>query len=105
MTDKGKETEVSEAGRRSTAETIVPWHNFVVVLPLAPEQVSDGGIIMPTLEQQQPALAEVIVCGPECKFAVPGMIVLMQKYQGILYEFERQEVMLIREDALVGCRQ
>lgn len=94
--------EEQEAQARAAAETVEPWWDFLVVLPLAPEERTGSGLYLPTADNEQPVRAHVVRAGPEAKFALRGDVVLLQKYQGILYDLDGYEVMVIREPAVCG---
>ena len=93
---------MTEDPRFVAASKVQPFGKYCVVLPLVPENVSEGGLHLVAAGDEMPAKAHVITAGPKCESAVEGMLVLIKKYQGMLYEIDKEEVLLIHEDALVG---
>lgn len=93
---------MTEDPRFVAASKVQPFGKYCVVLPLVPENVSEGGLHLVAAGDEMPAKAHVVTAGPKCEFVVDGMLVLIKKYQGMLYEIDKEEVLILSEDAIVG---
>lgn len=93
-----------ERARRGAAAKVTPLYPYVVVLPVVPEAQTDSGIHLVQMEDATPAKAEVVKTPVEQPYLTVevGDIVLLKKYQGLLYEIDGQEVMLVPFEAIVG---
>lgn len=91
---------------------IRPLHDRVVVRRLAEERLSAGGIVIPDNATEKPNQGEVIAVGPGKKsengdhlFALAvkvGDIVLFGKYSGTEVKLEGEDVVVMREDDIMG---
>lgn len=88
--------------RLLAASKVEPFGEWCVVLPFVASSVSDAGLHLVTASSEMPAKAEVVGVGPDVRHIEPGMTVLMKKYQGLLYDVDGEEVMLIHQGAIIG---
>ena len=88
-----------------------PLHDRVVVKRLEEGEQRSGGIIIPDTAKEKPQQAEVRAVGagkllengkrvpPEVK---PGDRILFGKYSGSEVKIEGEEVLILREDEILG---
>ena len=89
---------------------IRPLHDRVVVRRMEEEEKSSGGIILPGTAAEKPDQGEVLAVGPgKCtdtgirEMAVRvGDIVLFGKYAGNEVKIKDQELVVMREDDIMG---
>ena len=90
---------------------IRPLHDRVVVRRLENETTSAGGIVIPDSATEKPSQGEVLAVGPgkaldngDVKaFAVQvGEVVLFGKYAGTEVKIDGQEIIVMREDDVLG---
>lgn len=91
--------------------TIKPLHDRVVIKRLDEERTSAGGIVIPDTATEKPSRGEVIAIGPGKMLddgkVVPlavkqGDKVLFGKYAGTEIKLEGEEVIVMREDDIMG---
>ena len=88
-----------------------PLHDRVIVKRLEDEKKSAGGIIIPDSAAEKPSKGEVLSVGPgkttdEGKL-IPmtvkaGDVVLFGKYSGSEVKVDGQEIVVMREDDIMG---
>jgi chaperonin GroES len=93
------------------ATTVRPLHDRVIVRRLDEEQVSAGGIIIPDSAKEKPLEGEVVSAG-KGKIMENGDIrpldvkagdkVIFSKYAGTEIKIEGEEVLMMREDDILG---
>lgn len=90
---------------------IRPLHDRVIVKRLEEEQVSAGGIVIPDTAKEKPIRGEVLAVGPgkpldngdvRAVDVKVGDIVLFGKYAGTEIKVKDQELVVMREDDIVG---
>jgi chaperonin GroES len=91
--------------------TVRPLHDRVIVRRLDEEQVSAGGIIIPDSAKEKPLEGEVVSAG-KGKIMENGDIrpldvkagdkVIFSKYAGTEIKIEGEEVLMMREDDILG---
>ncbi len=90
---------------------IRPLHDRVVVRRMEEERTSAGGIVIPDTAKDKPQRGEVIAVGEGkrldngqiCPVAVKkGDKVLFGKYSGTEVKVDNQELVVMREDDLMG---
>ncbi len=90
---------------------INPLHDRVVVRRLEEERKSAGGIVIPDTATEKPQRGEVIAIGPGkllddgkvYPLAVKvGQKVLFGKYAGTEFKLDGNEVVVMREDDIMG---
>jgi len=90
---------------------IRPLHDRVIVKRLEEESMSKGGIIIPDSAKEKPAQGEVIAVGDgkilengtKIEMNVKkGDKVLFSKYAGTEVKLEGEEVLIMREDDILG---
>jgi chaperonin GroES len=88
-----------------------PLHDRVIVKRLEEEKKSAGGIIIPDNAAEKPVRGEVIAVGPgkrgddgklQPMDVKAGDIVLFGKYSGSEVKVEGQELVVMREDDIMG---
>lgn len=90
---------------------IRPLHDRVVIRRLEEERTSAGGIVIPDTATEKPMMGEVVAVGSG-KIAEDGSVrpmgvavgdrVLFGKYAGTEVTIEGQEVVVMREDDIMG---
>ena len=90
---------------------IQPLHDRVIVKRIDEGEQVRGGIIIPDTAKEKPQEGEVIAAG-EGKYredgsrqaldVKPGDHVLFGKYSGSEVKIEREELLIIREDEILG---
>jgi len=90
---------------------IRPLQDRVIVKRLEEEQKTAGGIIIPDTAKEKPQKGEVIAAGPGKK-AEDGTVraldvkagdkVLFSKYAGTEIKVEGEELLIMREDDIMG---
>ena len=90
---------------------IRPLHDRVVVRRLEEELVSAGGIVIPGSAAEKPMRGEVLAFGPgktldngdtRALAVKAGDIVLFGKYSGTEVKIDGQELVVMREDDIMG---
>ena len=80
---------------------IKPLHEHIVIKPFPPDEVSDGGIIVPDSVKKRPSKATVIAVGKGLKDRPmeihEGEVVFHIKDAGTLIEHEKQEYYIITD--------
>ena len=88
-----------------------PLHDRVVVKRIDAEEKTAGGIIIPDSAKEKPSQGEILSVGPggrdEAGKLIPidlkvGDIVLFGKWSGTEVKIDGQEVLVMREDDLMG---
>lgn len=95
---------------------IRPLQDRVLVKRQKQQEVSSGGILIPTVAQEKPSEGEVLAVGPGKALAdgslrapevKPGDVVMFGKYSGTEVTVDDETYVLMREDdilAIVGSR-
>ena len=84
--------------------TAKPLHDRVIVRPVAKEEKTAGGIIIPDTAKEKPTQGEILAVGPgrfEKGARVPmelkvGDQVIYGKYSGTPYTFDGEEYVIIK---------
>ncbi len=73
--------------------------NELMVLPAVAEDITKGGIIVPTEAREKPSEGTVIECGPDCQTVQKGNYIFYDKNQGTQWQHPETEqiFLLIRE--------
>ena len=88
------------------AVNLQPLADRLVVKPIAREEVTKGGIVLPDTAKEKPQEGEVVAVGPgrtdETGKRIPidvkvGDVVLYAKYGGTEIKIEGQELIILRE--------
>jgi chaperonin GroES len=91
--------------------TLNPLDDRVVVQPLAAEETTAGGIVLPDTAKEKPQRGKVVAVGPgrlldsgeRCAVSVSvGDEVLFGKYGGTEIEVEGEEVKILRESDILA---
>ena len=90
---------------------IKPLHDHVIVKRIKEDQKTKGGIIIPDTAKEKPQMGEVIAAGPG-KRTEDGKVlaldvkkgdrVLFSKYGGNDIKIEGEELLIMREDDILG---
>jgi len=93
------------------ATKVRPLHDRVIVRRLGEEEKSAGGIIIPDTAKEKPVQGEVVAVG-KGKILENGDIrpldvkagdtVIFSKYAGTEIKLDGEEVMMMREDDILG---
>ncbi|MBU0570867.1 MAG: co-chaperone GroES [Candidatus Omnitrophica bacterium] len=89
---------------------VKPLGDRVLVEALEAEEVTKGGIVLPQNAQEKPQQAKVVAVGkgkisdgkviaPEVK---KGDIVLYGKYSGTEFKLDGKDLLMLREDDILG---
>jgi chaperonin GroES len=90
---------------------IRPLHDRVVIKRLEEERTSAGGIVIPDSATEKPMRGEVVAIGPgkmlDSGSLIPlgvtqGDTVLFGKYSGTEVKVEGQDLVVMREDDIMG---
>lgn len=93
------------------ARQLQPLGDNVVVKPVAPEEVSKGGIFLPDTAQERPREGKVIAVGPgrtaddgknipmELKV---GDLVVYRNYAGTEFKEDEDELLVLRESDVLA---
>jgi chaperonin GroES len=90
---------------------LAPLGDRVVVKPLAQEEVTRGGLVLPGTAQEKPQEGEVLAVGPgrildsgeRCKMEVKqGDRVVYAKYAGTEFKLEDEELLILSERDLLA---
>lgn len=90
---------------------IRPLHDRVVIKRLEEERTSAGGIVIPDSAAEKPMRGEVVAIGPGKMLdngnIIPlgvksGDTILFGKYSGTEVKMEGQELVVMREDDIMG---
>lgn len=93
------------------AVNIRPLHDRVVVERFEEEQMSSGGIVLPGSAKEKPAKGKVVAVGKgklldsgeiRSLDVKVGDVVLFGKYSGTEVKVNDQEVLVMREDDIMG---
>src|SRR5438045_6117573 len=88
-----------------------PLGDRVVVRPLEREEVTRSGIVLPDTAKEKPQQGEVLAVGPgrildSGERVVPdvkqGEKVLFAKYSGTEFKLEQDELLILRESAIIA---
>lgn len=86
--------------------TLQPLSDRVLVKPVAAEQKTAGGIIIPDSAKEKPLKGEVIAVGPGTKDEVMqvavGDIVLYGKYAGTEIELDAEKYLIMRQSDILA---
>src|ERR687884_580100 len=93
------------------AQTLRPLGDRVVVRPLAREEVTRSGIVLPDTAKEKPQQGEVLAVGPgrvldTGERVVPdvkqGERVLFAKYSGTEFKLDQEELLILRESDILA---
>ena len=84
----------------------MPLHDRVVIRPLAAEEKTAGGIIIPDTAQEKPQRGIVVAAGPGKKdepvSVKAGDTVLYGKYAGTDIQLDGEDLMIMRESDILA---
>jgi chaperonin GroES len=90
---------------------IRPLHDRIIVKRIEEDQKTKGGIIIPDTAKEKPQMGEVIAVGPGKKTEEGKLIpldvkkndkVLFSKYTGNEIKIEGEELLIMREEDILG---
>jgi chaperonin GroES len=90
---------------------IRPLHDRVVIRRMEEERTTAGGIVIPDSATEKPVKGEVVAVGPgkrldngdyQALAVKAGDVVLFGKYSGTEVKVEGQDVVVMREDDIMG---
>jgi chaperonin GroES len=88
-----------------------PMHDRVVVKRVDSDQVSPGGIIIPDAAKEKPVRGRIIAVGPGKRYengdlfpltVKEGDLVLFNKYGGTEIKIDGEDLLIMREDDILG---
>ena len=79
-----------------------PLHDRVIVQRKESEEKTAGGIFIPDSAKEKPHNGLVLAAGPECKTVKDGDIILFAKYAGSEFSMDGDELIIMREDDILG---
>ncbi|QGY38967.1 co-chaperone GroES [Pseudodesulfovibrio cashew] len=79
-----------------------PLNDRVIVKRKDQEEKTSGGIYIPDSAKEKPQAGEVVAAGPECKTVKDGDAVLFAKYAGSEFSVDGDELIIMREDDILG---
>jgi chaperonin GroES len=83
-----------------------PLHDKVIIKPAPSAEKTAGGIIIPDTAKEKPQLGIVLAAGPGKKdepvTVKKGDKVLYSKYAGTEFEYEGQQLMIMRESDILA---
>lgn len=79
-----------------------PLHDRVIVKRKEKEEKTSGGLYIPDSAKEKPHNGLVLAAGPECKTAKKGDIILFAKYAGSEFTMDGDELIIMREDDILG---
>ena len=91
--------------------TIRPLHDRVLIRRLDQEEKSAGGIVLPDSAKEKPMRGKIVAVGPGKMLdsgnliplgVQPGDEVLFGKYSGTEVKIEGKELVVMREDDIMG---
>ncbi|MBO7269893.1 MAG: co-chaperone GroES [Bacteroidales bacterium] len=86
--------------------TLQPLSDRVLVKPVAAEQKTAGGIIIPDSAKEKPLKGEVIAAGPgtkeEAMQVAAGDVVLYGKYAGTEIELDGEKFLIMRQSDILA---
>jgi chaperonin GroES len=83
-----------------------PLHDRFIIKPAPAEQKTAGGIIIPDTAKEKPLIGVVLAAGPGKKdepvTVKQGDKVLFGKYAGTEFQYEGQELLIMRESDILA---
>ncbi len=79
-----------------------PLHDRVIVKRKVEEDRTAGGIYIPDSAKEKPQGGEILAAGPECKTVKRGDSILFAKYAGSEFSLDGDELVIMREDDILG---
>lgn len=81
---------------------IKPFADRILVRPVAAEEKTVGGIIIPDSAKEKPAKGEVLAVGGEEMVLRVGDVVLYGKYAGTEIEHEGEKYLIMRQSDVLA---
>lgn len=79
-----------------------PLHDRVIVKRTEEQETTAGGIIIPDSAKEKPQGGEIVAAGPDCKTLKKGDSVLFAKYAGTEFDMDGDDLLIMREDDILG---
>jgi chaperonin GroES len=79
-----------------------PLHDRVIVKRKEKEDRTAGGIYIPDSAKEKPQGGEILAAGPECKTVKAGDSILFAKYAGSEFSMDGEDLIIMREDDILG---
>lgn len=79
-----------------------PLNDRVIVKRKEQEEKTAGGIFIPDSAKEKPQGGIVVAAGPECKTVKDGDAVLFAKYAGSEFSVDGDDLIIMREDDILG---
>ena len=81
---------------------IEPLYDRVVIKRVDEEETTVGGIIIPETAKEKPIQGIIKMTGAEAKGVKAGQRVLFGKYAGTEIEIDQEELLIMREEDIIG---
>lgn len=86
-----------------------PIYDKLIVKPIEADEMSEGGILIPDIENSRTLKAEVIAVGPGTQqyghfvstTVKPGDIVVYQHFSALKFEYKNEEYHTIKESEII----
>lgn len=79
---------------------VKPQRDVVVAIRLAPEEKSEGGIVLPSQYAREKHEAEVVEVGPEVKGIKVGDIIWVKDFAGSTFEIRGNSALVLKEEEI-----
>ncbi|WP_243545204.1 co-chaperone GroES [Pseudodesulfovibrio tunisiensis] len=79
-----------------------PLHDRVIVKRQDREEKTAGGLFIPDSAKEKPQGGEVVAAGPDCATVKTGDAVLFAKYAGTEFKVDGEDMIIMREDDILG---
>jgi len=79
-----------------------PLHDRVIVQRKAEEEKTAGGIYIPDSAKEKPQGGIIVAAGPKCQTVKEGDVVLFAKYAGSEFSMDGEDLIIMREDDILG---
>jgi len=89
---------------------ITPLGDRVVIKNVEAEETTKSGIVLPGTAKEKPLVAEVIAVGPGgnvdgkdiTMYVTPGQKVIYSKYAGTEIKLDNEELIVVRQNDILG---
>ena len=79
-----------------------PLSDRVIVKRKEEQEKTAGGIYIPDSAKEKPQGGEIVAAGPDCQTVKKGDSVLFAKYAGSEFALDGDDLIIMREDDILG---
>jgi len=79
-----------------------PLSDRVIVKRKEEQEKTAGGIYIPDSAKEKPQGGEIVAAGPDCQTVKAGDSVLFAKYAGSEFALDGDDLIIMREDDILG---